>query len=284
VPLTPTFVNKAKLASEVACKDVVTVGVVSTGLVRVLFVRVWVWASKTNVSLVVNAGRVIPRFATRLLGVTVYVYVCDRSRRVTPDISGLVIVGAVRVLFWNVCIPAKLAIVPEVGNVIVVLPLRVMARLYAPPDVDTAPARVRFPPRSIVRSALLRSKLRVLVAEKAPSEDANVRYRVLLSTIDNAEAPVIVGEVIVGEVSVLLVSVWVADVPTKDCVAFVGNDRVMLDEGLPAERIVAFPACLREIVLPSNSRVPAILMPYASERKSGGRNPPTNVIEYQLPS
>jgi hypothetical protein len=195
-----------------------------------------------------------------------------------PVLEIVDMIGLVSVLFVSVSLPASVARVPVVGRVTEVVLLSVRVRPYAP-EVVRDPARVRSPARFMVRSALFRSKLSVRSAEKAPSEDAKIRSFDPLSVTDRVAAPVIVGEVIVGEVSVLLVNVWVADVPTSVCEASVGNDRVMLDEGLPAERIVAFPACLREIELPSSSKVPAILMPYASERKPGGRNPPTKVMQ-----
>ena len=61
------------------------------------------------------------------------------------------IVGAVRVLLVSVSVPAKVDTVPDVGSVILVEPLVVSVRAFAPLSVSDAP----LVPRLVIVFALL---------------------------------------------------------------------------------------------------------------------------------
>lgn len=100
-----------------------SVGVVKTGLVKVLLVRVSVVARPTRVSVLVGNVRV-------------------------PELTIVAITGAVRVLFVRVSEPAKVAKVPVVGSVSAVVAVAVRV-------IEKAPAVIKEEPLASVSVALV---------------------------------------------------------------------------------------------------------------------------------
>ena len=133
------------------------VGVVKVGVVNVLFVNVSVPAKVANVPDTV--GKVIatavvlfpindilplvvtvvwsPNVMVALFVGWVSVILFIEVAVATPNV-GVVKVGAVNVLFVNVSVPAKVANVPEVGNVILVAPVVVNVEVKPPTIANVA--------------------------------------------------------------------------------------------------------------------------------------------------
>jgi hypothetical protein len=157
----------------------------------------------------VVAPIVVPLMVPPLIAIVVTV---PRLAQVAPEAVGVpVMVGEVRDLFVRVSVPVRVARVPVVGRVTLVVPVVVKVRLCAPLRIKALPAMVRLVTPRFVEVAEVKLELRAVswVPLKVRFAESIKRPPVVAYGIRLAVRPVMARLVVVALVRVVLIDVLV---------------------------------------------------------------------------